>query len=375
MAKAMYAFSGDPITFGHIDIIQRASLVFDHVIVGIGVNPQKQYTFSLEERTRMAKQSLTHIPNVEVVSFSGLLVDYAYENGVSVIVKGVRNGEDFNYENILHQVGESQKLGIDTFILFAKPALGHVSSSAVKEIQKNHGFIHEYVPLFVKQQLEARLSGQYIIGVTGQIGAGKSHISTILTTLGQSITVHNIELDHIGHQILGSLKEPAYQNLRQELAAQFGSEIIDTNGFINRKTLGEITFRDIHQLKKLNKMLYTPLTVRLRREFSGKKGLILINAALLAETDMIHLCNNNIILIKTDDKTQRSRLEQRNLTPEQIKTRIASQYNDQQKQLYIKTAIERDGHGRLWEIDNSNNTDTASIQVLLNQVMDYFGIV
>lgn len=74
----------------------------------------------------MAKQSLTHIPNVEVVSFSGLLVDYAYENGVSVIVKGVRNGEDFNYENILHQVGESQKLGIDTFILFAKPALGHV---------------------------------------------------------------------------------------------------------------------------------------------------------------------------------------------------------------------------------------------------------
>ena len=77
MAKAMYAFSGDPITFGHIDIIQRASQVFDHVIVGIGVNPQKQYTFSLEERTRMAKQSLTNIPNVEVVSFSGLLVDYA----------------------------------------------------------------------------------------------------------------------------------------------------------------------------------------------------------------------------------------------------------------------------------------------------------
>lgn len=92
------------------------------------------------------------------------------------------------------------------------------SSSAVKEIQKNHGFIHEYVPLFVKQRLEARLSGQYIIGVTGQIGAGKSYISTILTTQGQSIPVHNIELDHIGHQILSDLKEPAYQNLRQELA-------------------------------------------------------------------------------------------------------------------------------------------------------------
>lgn len=375
MAKAMYAFSGDPITLGHIDIIRRAAAVFDHVIVGIGINPQKNYTFSLEERTCMAKKSLLSISNVQVVSFSGLLVDYAYENGVSVIVKGVRNSEDFSYENILHQVGESQKLGIDTFILFAKPTLAHISSSAVKEIQKNQGFIRDYVPLFVKQQLEARICGQYIVGITGQIGSGKSYISNVLKTIGNSIPVHNIELDHIAHQILGELKEPAYQNIRQELARQFGFDLVDSNSYIKRKLLGEIVFNDIGQLKKLNKIIYTPLTVRIRRELSGKKGLILINAALLAEADMLHLCNNNVILIKTDKQAQKTRLEQRNLGEDQIKTRIASQYTYEQKRSQIQLAIDKHGYGSLWEIDNSNNADSASIQHILNQVNNYFGIL
>ena len=172
--KAMYAFSGDPITYGHIDIIARASSAFDHVVAGIGANPDKKYMFNLEERTEMAKRSLTRFKNVEVASFQGLLVDYAYEQGIEVIVKGVRNAADFDYENVLHEVGVSQKLGIDTHILFARPELAHVSSSAVKSIQKEQGLIHEYVPLYVKQCLEARMSEQYIVGVTGEIGAGKS---------------------------------------------------------------------------------------------------------------------------------------------------------------------------------------------------------
>ncbi|MCK5024944.1 MAG: pantetheine-phosphate adenylyltransferase, partial [Nanoarchaeota archaeon] len=117
MKKAIYAFSGDPITYGHIDVIQRVSRVFDDMIVGIGINPDKKYMFNLEERTEMAKKALVNIPNTRVSPFHGLLVDYAYESGVDVIVKGVRNSADFDYENMLHQVGESQKLGLDTHIL------------------------------------------------------------------------------------------------------------------------------------------------------------------------------------------------------------------------------------------------------------------
>lgn len=159
MKRAIYAASLDPITFGHIDIIERAVQMFDELVVAIGANPDKKYMFSLEERVDMARYSLAHIHNVRVTSFSGLLVDFAYEQRADAIVKGVRDVKDFSYEQLLHQVGVSQKLGIETILLFARKDLEHVSSSVVKAIQKEQGFIHEYVPLCVKQRLEERMSG------------------------------------------------------------------------------------------------------------------------------------------------------------------------------------------------------------------------
>jgi pantetheine-phosphate adenylyltransferase len=351
----MYAFSGDPITYGHIDIIARASRAFDRVVVGIGVNPDKKYMFSLEERTEMAQRSLSKFPNVEVVSFQGLLVDYAYENGIGVIVKGVRNAADFDYENVLHQVGESQKLGVDTHILFARPELAHISSSVVKGIQKEQGLIHEYVPLYVKQCLEARMSGQYIVGVTGEIGAGKSYVSQQFSRLGKQkgIAVHDIELDQIGHQILGELKQPRYNDVRRQIANIFGQQVRREDGTIDRKSLGEIVFSDQDALNRLNEIMTTPLLVRLRRELYGKKGLILFNAALIAESDMGYLCNNNVVLVYADKKTQESRLVSRGLTPEQMQRRLGSQFDYAEKKSRMQQAIDRDKQGKIWAVDNS----------------------
>ena len=185
MKRAIYAFSGDPITYGHIDIIKRALKGFDEIVVAIGVNPDKKYMFSLDERKEMAEKSLAGIPSTKVVSFEGLLVDYAYENDIPVIIKGIRDQVDTDYEKIIHQVGESQELDIETYILFARPELSHISSSTVKAIQKEHGRIEKYVPLYVKQCLEAKMSGQYIVGITGEIGAGKSYVSEKFIQLGK----------------------------------------------------------------------------------------------------------------------------------------------------------------------------------------------
>ena len=351
MKKAMYAFSGDPITYGHIDIIKRASKVFD-LIVGIGVNPDKEYMFNLSEREEMAKQCF---PNVKVVSFKGLLVDYAYEHGVDVIVKGVRNRADFDYENILHQMGESQKLGIDSHILFAKPSLAHMSSSVVKKIQKEQGLTHEYVPLYVKQLLEKRMSGQFIVGVTGEIGVGKSYLCEKFVSLGKAkgIEVHHIELDAIGHQILEELDEPKYKEIREEVVSVFGSEVKKEDGTIDRKKLGEIVFSDMGSLEKLNKIMYTPLLVRLRRELYGKKGLILFNAALIAESSMHYLCNNNVILVNCDKETQEKRLNSRELNSEQIERRVKSQFSFEKKKEILEKAIEKDNCGKLWVVKGS----------------------
>lgn len=376
MTKAMYAFSGDPIHYGHIDIIERAAKAFDKVIVGFGVNARKQYLFSLEERTEMARRSLAHLPNIEIISFGGLLVDYAYEHGIPVIVKGVRSLSDFDYENVLHHIGKSQKLGIDTHVLFAKPEFAHISSSIVKEMQINQGMIHEYVPLYVKQCLEARISKQYIVGVTGEIASGKSYVSKMFEDIGREngIPVYNIELDDITHHILTDLKEPVYQEVRETIVKTFGGNTRNSDGTINRKALGEIVFNNSEKLEALNRIMYNPLLVRLRRELFGKEGLMLLNAALIAESRMSYLCNNNVVLVYTDKKSQERRLKSRELTEQQIRTRLASQYNFEQKKEAVEAAVKEHKHGKTWVINNSDNYSRELVKQAFDDIIKCLGM-
>jgi len=362
MKTAIYAFSGDPITYGHINIINRAKQVFDRVIVAIGVNPKKKYTFSLAERKNMAKTCFSD-PDIKIMSFSNLLIDFAYEQGADVIIKGIRNAADFDYENVLDVVGKSQKVGIDTHVLFADPEYAHVSSTAAKEIAAYNGNLSNYVPLHVKQALEESLNcgnkNQIIIGLTGEIGSGKTHIGEILSrykyNAGMMKNVHNIELDHIGHDILCKLTEPAYIKVRQQIQDTMGHVILNSDGFVDRNVLGSIVFRDYEKLKMLNEILEKPIMVRLRQELVKKDGIILINCALLSEAHMLHICNNNVILITVDKDTQKKRLIERGLSEEQIQARLDCQYTQEHKKIDIQNDIDTSRHGNLWEIDNSND--------------------
>ena len=376
MKKAIYVFSGDPITYGHIDIIKRTASTFDEIIVGIGSNPDKKYMFSLEERTLMAERAIEGIGNVRVKSFNGLLVDFAYEQDVSVIVKGVRNSQDFVYENFLHQLGESQKLGIDTFILFARPELAHISSSAVKALQKDNGFIQGYVPLHVKQALEAKMAKQYIIGVTGEIGTGKSYLSKIFSQKGPTLGIetHHIDLDAIGHQIMEELTEPKYLKIRAQLIECFGKEVKDTNGMINRKKLGQVVFNDSAALSKLNSVLSKPILVRLKRELYGKSGLIILNAALMIETGTVQLCNNNVVLMHCSKATQEERLLSRGLTRAQIRRRLDSQYSFLEKKKIIENAISTDNHGKLWVVNNNSRLNEKLLDDTFKSVIHQLGL-
>ena len=376
MKKAIYAVSGDPIHRGHIDILQRTTRVFDRVVLGIGANPDKRCLFSLEERVAMARRSLAHIPNVEVVSFEGLLVDYTYEQGIEVIVKGVRNSNDFDYENILHQVGESQELGIDTFVLFARPGLMHVSSTTIKALQKEEGFIQSYVPLYVKQCLEARISGQYCVEVTGEIGSGKTRASEAFRDLGRSrgLEVHTLEMDQIGYQILEELTQPSYHQTRERISEVFGRKVRNPDGTVNRKKLGEIVYRSPQQLELLNRILEKPLMVRLRRELRGKKGLIFLNAALMAESNLTHLCNNNVVLVTCDKKSQERRLLERGFSRAQIRRRLASQYSSREKKERILSLIRQENQGKLWVLDNSEPSAQEAVPRVFEKILAAFGL-
>ncbi len=376
MTMAIYAFSGDPITLGHIDIIKRAAQVFEQLIVGIGVNPNKKYLFDPVERKMIAEEALADLKNVRVISFKGLLVDYAYENNIPVIIRGIRNSDDFNFELMLYQIGETQKMKIDTFFIPARQELAHISSSAAKELQLEQGLIHEYVPLSAKQKLEEKLSGQYIIGITGEIGVGKLYICKKMGELGQAvgIDVHTIDMDRIGHEMLEMLTEPVYVELRKSIIKKLGNGIKSGQEFINSKALGKIIFRDIEKLNHFNTIIYKPLLLRLRRELYGKKGIILLNSDLILESEMAYLCNNNIILVTASKEIQLERIKQREYTEEQIANRISSHYTSDKKEKLIDEQIARDRQGSLYKINNTTPGNMENIRNLFDKIIKDFNI-
>ena len=352
---AVYAFSADPITYGHINIVERIAASFPKCIVGIGRNPAKKYLFDIKEREYLASQSLSHLPNVEVIAFNGMVVDFAYEYGAKVIIKGARSAADVEYEQTLHQVGVSQKLGIDTHILFADPQLAHISSSVVKGIQQEHGFIHDYVPPAVKVALEKRISNQLIIGLTGDIASGKSYLAEQLIIEGHKIglKVHNIDLDILGHQILAGegIASPLHQKLVLSLREFIGDEII-VEGGIDRRILSKIVFSSESKMKSLNEIMLQPLSILLRRSLKNREGLILLNGALLAEINKLAWCNYRCIVCSVEPQEQLKRLSERGLNNLEAKDRLSSQLNSDEKSKRARKEVECSRFGRVWEYDS-----------------------
>ncbi len=146
MQVAIYPGSFDPCTNGHLDIITRASKLFEKVIVAVLINSKKNSTFTLEERVGMLKRATAHIPNVEVISFSGLLADYMRENNYSVIVKGLRAVSDFEYEFQLALTNQALYDKIETVFIPSNSEFMFLSSSIVKEVAKYNGDLSALVP-------------------------------------------------------------------------------------------------------------------------------------------------------------------------------------------------------------------------------------
>lgn len=370
-SKAVYAFSADPITNGHVNIVERISKTFDHVIVGIGKNPNKKYLFSLEERMHLARQSLSHISNVTVTEVQGMLVDFACLHGAKVIVKGVRNSADFDYEQNLHLVGESQSLGIDTHILFADKNLSHISSSVVKGIQQEHGDIQSYVPLAVKAALEKKVSNQIIVGITGSPACGKSTICNHLVDLGaeRGVEIHNIELDYIGHSVFEDQTIPLHREVVRNLINRFGKDIEDNDKGVNRKKLAEIVFSDDGAMSYLNSQMRKPIQILLRKQIYGKKGIILLNGALLIEGNYLGLCNNRVFILTASKEDQHSRMAARGLNEEQIKARIESQYTHRGKQLQTNSVISRDNFGEMNVFSTSKYSQDELANTILSHIL------
>jgi len=151
--RAIYPGTFDPVTNGHTDLIERASKLFQHVVIGIAANPSKQPKFSLEERVALVKLVTTHLDNVEVVGFTGLLVDFAKEQRASVLVRGLRAVSDFEYEFQLANM--NRRLSPDLESVFLTPAEENsfISSTLVKEVAYHGGDVSQFVHPVVAKAL------------------------------------------------------------------------------------------------------------------------------------------------------------------------------------------------------------------------------
>ncbi len=155
---ALYTGSFDPITNGHLDIIERSAKLFDTLTVAVVDNVSKSSMFSLDERVRIVKDVVAHIPNVEVASFSGLLADFVNENDFSAVVRGLRSVTDFDYEITMAQMNDKLFDKAETVFLMTAPGNSFISSSLIKEVASLGGDVSELVPANVLKEIQKKLN-------------------------------------------------------------------------------------------------------------------------------------------------------------------------------------------------------------------------
>jgi len=368
--KCVYAGSFDPVHLGHIDIMRRASEAFGLTVL-IANNPAKKYMFTLEERKKMVckavRPSVTGGFTADVATLNDpnkLTADFAFENNIPTIIRGVRSFSDYDTEAMIRDVNISQQSGIETYFLKCDQALSHISSGAVKELFNHAGFIHEYVPLWVKREME-RKAGLHIIGITGNIASGKNWVCERL--IQELPGVFHLDMDKLAHFILFQSTLPVHQQTREKIRREF-----DIFTFVSRElmtdpltpeervTLGNMVFADADKRVKLNAIMGQPILTALRRMLSGKQGVVLLNAALLVEFNLAHICNNQVVLVTTDSDTRQTRLKGRGLNKDQIKHRLASQFTDDRKKFHLEQLIKKDHFGKIIEVDTSNNADNTA---------------
>ena len=156
--RALYAGSFDPVTYGHLNIIERAAGLFDEITVAVVVNPNKRGFFTVDERMEILCKVAGYIPNVSIDKFEGLLADYVNSNGFSAVVRGLRAADDFEYELRMAQMNARLFRGdTETVFLMTDPAYSFVSSSMIKEVALLGGSVDGLVPEYVAERMRSGL--------------------------------------------------------------------------------------------------------------------------------------------------------------------------------------------------------------------------
>lgn len=145
MKRAVFPGSFDPVTLGHVDVITRGAALFDEIIIAVGTNTVKNYSFSAQQRMDFLEKTFKNLANVRIEQYAGLTVDYCKRINAQFILRGLRNPADFQFEEAIAQANKKMS-GIDTYFLLTKPEYSFISSSIVRDVMKNGGDFTAFVP-------------------------------------------------------------------------------------------------------------------------------------------------------------------------------------------------------------------------------------
>ena len=155
--RVIYPGTFDPVTNGHLDIIQRAAVMFDEIIIGVAASPSKKTLFTLDERVELLEKSTAHLANVSVAGFSGLLVDFAASNHANILIRGLRTTVDFEYEFSLTSMYRKLLPGLESVFLTPSEEFAFLSSTIVREVAIHGGDISDFVPEIVSKAVKHKI--------------------------------------------------------------------------------------------------------------------------------------------------------------------------------------------------------------------------
>jgi len=305
---ALYAGSFDPVTNGHMEVIERASKLFDKVYVAVSINPKKKYEFDQAKRIQMIRESvrLAGLVNVEVMENAGLTVDAAASVGAGTLIRGARSVKDLSDELPLAWANDLLNPGISTFLIVPYKYLD-VSSSMVKKSLEAESPIHDLVPgpvywEYMRPRIMAQKGDAKLIGLVGGMGAGKSKV---LEILGQKEQVFTIDLDEVNRGLL------AKPEVIREITRVFGEEILDGTGAINKIKLRKEIFDNARKMSLLTRitypLIYQEVSVALLRALGEGRKILVVEGVGLFEVG-INKILDTVWFVDTPEKIRTARI-------------------------------------------------------------------
>lgn len=366
--KAAVVGSLDPGTLGHLDMIISFMEAFPQMIlyVIVAFNEEKKYVFSVEERIYLLEKMIPekYKNRIKIVVENGIVVHYLRRQGITKLVKGVRNAEDYRYEMDIADVNILLNKKVQPlFIPQTNAILRQVSSSSLKNGIRMNIDMSAYAPALTREAVRLRLKNQLLVGVTGEAASGKSTIAQAIAEFSRreglkgDVPIHYLELDKYGKMIYSTF--PEFMETRYWVVKMFDESILNEDTSIDTYKLGTLAFENREKLNKLTELVL-PDILFLMNEDLNKIGqaIILVEGANIVENNLTHLFDENLIVVSVPPEKQIERMRQRNYTPEQIRRRMEFQLTSAQRIATIKE-IQSKGFDRfLMEIDGTKVVDS-----------------